>query len=499
MTFKYSRGVNKYDNRPTQIEVNSFNEFAYAIANDKSTSKGLAYICSALSEGVHYGRPDANLGTDHWRLKNYGLDRQYLAFDFDGFESAMIFDDVCLYLSSFNCLIYTTASHTDEAPRARAFIELNREISSQEGEWLGAAAEKEIESVIGVGKIVFDPSVYRATQPIYTPPTTSTIIRHHGVPLNVDEMLKKFPQDHGSKSKGNPQEVSSPNIGQSETPENIQRMTSALSAVPANIDRKTWCEILYSIKAHGFSSGEHEAREWSKTAGGFDSSTNPHGYDEKAFNDIWKYPVQSIGAGTLYHHAKQYGWSGVQLELFSIADIGTGIDLYGDVYNGRFFAKNFNGRMIYCYPRSKWLRFNGMLWEWCDSGEELQAAKHVATNIAKYAAEVFSSDPTNPNSKKLIQHAQNSQNINRLQAMLQMAGAEPNMGIGDVGEFDNNPMLLGCKNGIICLNTGVLLAPDPKMLITRQVNAEYDPDASCPIWMRFLNQAALLGKPYIKL
>ena len=200
MSFKYSRGTNKYDNRPAQIEVNNFDEFADAIANDKSASKGLTYICSALAEGVHYGRPDANLGTDHWRLKNYGLDRQYLAFDFDGFDSPKIFDDVCIYLSSFNCLIYTTASHTDEAPRARAFIELNREISSQECELLGAAAQNDIESVIGIEKIVFDPSVYRAIQPIYTPLTTSKIIRHHGTPLNVDEILKKFPQEHGDKS-----------------------------------------------------------------------------------------------------------------------------------------------------------------------------------------------------------------------------------------------------------------------------------------------------------
>jgi len=57
-----------------------------------------------------------------------------------------------------------------------------------------------------------------------------------------------------------------------------------------------------------------------------------------------------------------------------------------------------------------------------------------------------------------------------------------------MGEFDGNPMLLGCRNGIICLITGRLLTPDPKMLVTRKVNAEYDPDASCSTWLQFLNQ-----------
>ena len=44
----------------------------------------------------------------------------------------------------YNCLIYTTASHTPEAPRARALIELNRGISPEEGEQLGQAAQMQI-------------------------------------------------------------------------------------------------------------------------------------------------------------------------------------------------------------------------------------------------------------------------------------------------------------------------------------------------------------------
>jgi hypothetical protein len=93
----------------------------------------------------------------------------------------------------YNCLIYTTASHTPEAPRARALIELNQEINPAEGERLGQAAQMHIESCIGIGKIKFDSSVYRATQPIYTPVTTSRIIHHHGAPLDVDETLAKYP------------------------------------------------------------------------------------------------------------------------------------------------------------------------------------------------------------------------------------------------------------------------------------------------------------------
>jgi hypothetical protein len=201
MSFLYSRGTDTFDNAPAQMAVDTFSDFAKAVATDTSPRKGLTYICSALSEGIHYEKPTEHLGIAHWRLKNYGSPRRFLAFDFDWFESPEVFHQVCELLHMYNCLIYTTASHTPEAPRARALIELNREISPEEGEQLGQAAQMQIESVIGIGKIKFDASVYRATQPIYTPVTTSTIFHHQGAALDVDNTLAKYPYIKVASSK----------------------------------------------------------------------------------------------------------------------------------------------------------------------------------------------------------------------------------------------------------------------------------------------------------
>ena len=191
--FIFSLGKNTFDNCPSQIDVETFNEFAKTVESNKSLHKGLTYVCAALTQGVHYDNPAENPGVKHWRLKNYALPRKYLAFDFDGFASPEIFEQVCTHLKQYNCLIYTTASHTEEAPRARALIELNRAVDYAEGEALGIAAQKDIESVIGIGLIEFDKSVYRATQPLYTPVLTSIIIRHKGLALNVDKMINKYP------------------------------------------------------------------------------------------------------------------------------------------------------------------------------------------------------------------------------------------------------------------------------------------------------------------
>lgn len=189
----FSRGIDKYDNRPDQRSSADFNIFVDVIDRDRSPQKGLTYICAALGIGVHYQQPQKYHGIDHWRLKNHALDRCFLAFDFDGFASPEVFEEVCQYFQKWNCLIYTTASHSELAPRARAIVELDRTVSYVEGVELGMAAQRMLESVFGVGSIKFDDSVYRATQPLFTPVTSSISTRCLGQPMEVDRVINTYP------------------------------------------------------------------------------------------------------------------------------------------------------------------------------------------------------------------------------------------------------------------------------------------------------------------
>ena len=51
--FSYSKGTNKFDNLPQQLTVDTFKEFATDILRSVSTEKGLAYVCAAVSCGLH--------------------------------------------------------------------------------------------------------------------------------------------------------------------------------------------------------------------------------------------------------------------------------------------------------------------------------------------------------------------------------------------------------------------------------------------------------------
>ncbi len=49
-------------------------------------------------------------------------------------------------------------------------------------------------------------------------------------------------------------------------------------------------------------------------------------------------------------------------------------------------------------------------------------------------------------------------------------------------DFDADPELLNCTNGVVNLRTGERRDHDPKYRMTKMAGAAYDPDAPCPVW-----------------
>jgi hypothetical protein len=190
----YSRGRDKYDNAPAQEIASDFDEFEVAVLADISERKGLAYICAPLATGRHCSKPGDFPGENHWRLKDYVQSRRFIAFDFDGFADVASFEATLSHLTKYKGFGYTTASHTPQAPRARAVVELSRMVTRAEAIALCAALQSEMRSVIGDDAIVFDESVYRGEQPVYTPVTTSNIFHFGGAPVDVSAVLAQIPQ-----------------------------------------------------------------------------------------------------------------------------------------------------------------------------------------------------------------------------------------------------------------------------------------------------------------
>ena len=160
-------------------------------------------------------------------------------------------------------------------------------------------------------------------------------------------------------------------------------------------------------------------------------------------------------------------------------------DTYGDIKNARAFASMWQGKLLYVISTSKWLLWKSKGWQWCEKEEPHQYAKIVSNQLMQEAQVVFNVDTDK--GKRFIQHAINSHNLPRIEAMLKLAISEPNMA-ATITELDDNSNLLGVDNGVVNLKTGQLLVNDPSMRITRFCSASYNSGATCDRWLTFLKE-----------
>jgi len=130
-----------------------------------------------------------------------------------------------------------------------------------------------------------------------------------------------------------------------------------------------------------------------------------------------------------------------------------------------------------------WLIWNGKYWEW-DRGNVKMAkmAKKAAREIYHEAG-----DETDDKIRsKLVQHATETERQARLDSMIKSAESEPEMAIM-LDELDKDRWLLNTSLGTIDLTNGTVKRHDSADLITKIAPIDFDPDAECPLWMKFLN------------
>lgn len=187
----FSFGLNKYDNTPIQIAVNSFDEFADYIKVNRSDVKGEGYFCSALEFGEHYNSakfPNPN----YYRIKELNLSRRFLPIDLDKIDKT-VYPEILDWLGRNRSFGYLTASHTPEKPRARMVLELSRNVSRDESLLIGKLIEFLAFIQFCEEKLKFDDAVYRHEQPVYGPLKDAEVFEYLDSPvLEVDDFLKSY-------------------------------------------------------------------------------------------------------------------------------------------------------------------------------------------------------------------------------------------------------------------------------------------------------------------
>lgn len=151
-----------------------------------------------------------------------------------------------------------------------------------------------------------------------------------------------------------------------------------------------------------------------------------------------------------------------------------------DMGNAELFAAMHADRWRYVHQDRKWIEWSGDRWREDVTGGVYRAAKDVARERLRRAAEARESE-------KAAKWAIASQTKSRLEAAVALACSEERIVLRRE-QLDAEPWLLSCGNGTLDLRTGELRAPDPGDLISLGTDVPFEPDQTPERWLRFLDE-----------
>lgn len=155
-----------------------------------------------------------------------------------------------------------------------------------------------------------------------------------------------------------------------------------------------------------------------------------------------------------------------------------------DSGNGERIIALFGSEIRYCVEMTKWLIWDGKRWCVDEQGEVTQRAKTMARVLYAQARE--DKALTRDEFEEWRKFALKSESNAAINAAIERAASEPGVPIR-AAELDQHPFLLNCMNGVIDLKTGKLLPHDRGLLITKICRVNYDENAKCDRFFKFLH------------
>jgi len=148
--------------------------------------------------------------------------------------------------------------------------------------------------------------------------------------------------------------------------------------------------------------------------------------------------------------------------------------------------------MINCYGENiryvpqfgKWLLWDSHRWCFDETGNVSRLAKANALSQYDKVAQI---DDFNKR-QQMSRFAAKSESRQAIESTIHLAKTEAGIPLR-VESLDTNSYLLGVANGVINLRTGGLRVETKEEYITKQAPVVFNPAATCPRWLKFLNQA----------
>jgi putative DNA primase/helicase len=163
-----------------------------------------------------------------------------------------------------------------------------------------------------------------------------------------------------------------------------------------------------------------------------------------------------------------------------------------DLGNAKRFVLQHGANVRYIPARGGWFVWDHRRWRLDDTAEIERWGKQTAAAIWGEVQLESDSDEK----KRIAAWAHKSEGAARLEAMLRLAQSEAEV-VARVEELDADPFLFNVLNGTIDLRTGALQPHRRKDLLTALAPVHYDPAATCPTWLAFLDRILAGDTPLI--
>ncbi len=158
-------------------------------------------------------------------------------------------------------------------------------------------------------------------------------------------------------------------------------------------------------------------------------------------------------------------------------------DQFTDLRLSAIFAEMFKGELRYWQETGKWLIFDGHRWTTDAPGgafpyvrQMVEALYQRAMQQQDYAAR-----------QEMLKAILKIEGHQRQETILAAAKTRPEI-ILTTADLDRHPMLLTLSNGTLDLAAGTLQPHRADDMITRMAHIEYNPAATCPLFLQFLHR-----------
>lgn len=149
---------------------------------------------------------------------------------------------------------------------------------------------------------------------------------------------------------------------------------------------------------------------------------------------------------------------------------------------GAMLAFALLGQIKYNHTSGRWLLWRTHYWEE-DTTQEILLRAIDTTMLFKQAADVITDEDLRTSAQRYALHIQHR---SRLEAGMFIASAQPAIASTHT-DWNKNLSIVAAQNGVINLRTGELSPGRAEDLISAFLPIEYDPEAECPLWLKFLD------------